>query len=127
MLATVACLILGLFPLVIGLTVVSLDVLLVLGAAALVLPIAVRSQLLRTDIPVLVALSALLLVLSLDGTVGRSDGVLFVVLLAVYVTWSVVRGRRPTAPDEGNDTNAGGTRPTTRSRPGGIRWPTCSS
>jgi len=70
------------------------NILLVLGLAAVVLPVAVRSQLVRIDVPVMVALSVLLLVLALDGSVGRLEGGLLVALLVVYVTWIVVVGRR---------------------------------
>ena len=70
------------------------NILLVLGLAAVVLPVAVRSQLVRIDVPVMVAMSVLLLVLALDGSVGRLEGGLLVALLVVYVTWIVVVGRR---------------------------------
>jgi cation:H+ antiporter len=74
------------------------NVLLVLGLTALVLPVAVRSSLIRTDVPIVIALSVLLLVLSLDGAVSRLDGLLLLVLLAAYVTYSVVVGRREPNP-----------------------------
>jgi len=85
------------------------NVLLVLGLSALVLPVVVRRQLVRLDVPVVIALSVLVLVLMLDGTVGRLDGVVLVALLVGYVGSTVVVGRRagaqavpPTAaPDEG--------------------------
>lgn len=66
------------------------NVLLVLGAAAVVLPLVVSNQLVRTDVPVMVALSVLTLLLALDGSIGRLDGVVLVVLLVVYVTRLVV-------------------------------------
>jgi cation:H+ antiporter len=50
------------------------NVLLVLGLAALLLPLAVRSQLVRADIPVMVALSVVTLLLALDGGFSRMDG-----------------------------------------------------
>jgi cation:H+ antiporter len=74
------------------------NVLLVLGLTALVLPVAVRSSLVRTDVPIVIALSVLLLVLSLDGAVSRLDGLLLLVLLAAYVAYSVIVGRRQPNP-----------------------------
>ena len=76
------------------------NVLLVLGLAALVLPVGVRAQLVRTDVPVMIGASVLLLVLALDGTVSRLDGVLLVVALVVYVVASVRKtlGRTADAP-----------------------------
>lgn len=70
------------------------NILLVLGIAALVLPVAVRKQLVQTDVPVMVALSVLLLLLALDGSVGRLDGGLLLVLLVLYLAWTVALGRR---------------------------------
>lgn len=70
------------------------NVLLVLGLAALVLPVCVRGQLLSTDVPVMIAASVLLLLLALDGTVSRLDGVVLVVALVVYVALSVRQTRR---------------------------------
>ena len=75
------------------------NVLLVLGVAAVVLPVAVRSQLVRIDVPVMVMFSALLPVLSLDGNVSRAEGTVLVVLLLGYVGWSVWTGRTE-VPDE---------------------------
>lgn len=70
------------------------NVLLVLGAAALVLPLAVSSQLVRADIPVLAGASILMLVLALDGSISRVDGLVLFLLVVVYVTVLVVVARR---------------------------------
>jgi cation:H+ antiporter len=70
------------------------NVLLVLGVAALVLPVAVRRQLVRVDVPVVVVLSVLALVLMLDGSVGRLDAALLLGLLVAYTAVTVVLGRR---------------------------------
>ncbi len=53
-----------------------MNLLLILGLAALFAPLVIARKLVRIDIPVLVAVSALLLLLSLDGSIGRLDGVL---------------------------------------------------
>ena len=70
------------------------NVLLVLGLSALLLPVAVSSQLVRTDVPVMVVLSVLVLLLALDGSVGRVEGVALVALLSAYVAWIVRLSRR---------------------------------
>ncbi|MGJ7440394.1 calcium/sodium antiporter [Aquipuribacter sp. MA13-6] len=70
------------------------NVLLVLGLSAVVLPLVVRTRLVRTDVPVMIGLSVLTLLLALDGWISRLDGVLLVVLLVGYVSVSVVVSRR---------------------------------
>jgi cation:H+ antiporter len=103
--ATRLSLVLGISPLVIGLTVVAYgtsspevavtlqagfagdtdlalgnvigsniaNILLVLGMAALVAPLIVRSQLVRFDVPIMIGASILLLILALDGRIGRVE------------------------------------------------------
>lgn len=72
------------------------NVLLVLGLAAVVLPVVATSGLVKVDVPVLLGLSALLLVLSLDGTISTVDGLVVLALLLAHVAWSVRAGRRAT-------------------------------
>lgn len=76
------------------------NVLLILGVAAVIASLAVKSQLVRIDVPVMVAMSALLLVLSLDGEVSAVDAGLLVTCLAAYVTTAVVLGRREARAEE---------------------------
>ncbi|NCT92575.1 calcium/sodium antiporter [Cellulomonas sp. APG4] len=72
------------------------NVLLILGVSALVLPLAVRHQIVRIDLPVMLGLSVLLLVMSLDGAVGMLDGALLIAALVGYTAVTVVVGRRST-------------------------------
>lgn len=81
------------------------NVLLVLGLAAVILPVVATSSLIRIDVPVLVAMSALFLVLSLDGSISTVDGVLLLTVLVAHTAWSVWSSRRQTrtpagAPDK---------------------------
>ena len=69
------------------------NTLLVIGLSAVVLPLAVGRQLVRSDVPFLILLSALTLVLALDGSLAWADGLLLVVLLTAWVTVSVRRAR----------------------------------
>ncbi len=70
------------------------NILLVLGVAGLILPLAVRAAVVRRDVPVMIGLSLLFWLLSLDGAVSTIDGAVLVLLLAVYVVWTVVGSRR---------------------------------
>ena len=51
-----------------------INVLLILGLSALVVPLAVKRRLIRFDLPLMVVLSVLLLLVSLDGRISAVDG-----------------------------------------------------
>ncbi|MDA2804766.1 calcium/sodium antiporter [Nocardiopsis suaedae] len=70
------------------------NILLVLGASALFVPLAVNSQVVRADIPVMAALSVLVLLMSLGGHLGRFEGAVLLAALLAYVTVTVLVSRR---------------------------------
>jgi cation:H+ antiporter len=74
------------------------NILLVVGTAGLILPLAVQLPVVRRDVPVLIALSLLFWVQALDGAISTLDGIVLVALLLAYTAWTVVRSRRN--PDE---------------------------
>lgn len=63
------------------------NVLLILGVASLILPLAVKEQLVRVDVPVMILLSGALLLFALDGTISSVNAL---VLLAVWLTHTAV-------------------------------------
>lgn len=98
------------------------NILLVIGVCAVVLPLAVTSHVVRTDIPVVIGLSLLTLVLALDGTVSTLDGTLLLALLAAYLAVTIVRSRR--RPDDAPPAvpaGAGGAPTTTAAAPSRFR------
>jgi cation:H+ antiporter len=73
------------------------NVLFILGASALIVPLVVSQQLVRLDVPLMIALSFLVLLLALDGRFGAVDGLLLVAGLVTYV-WVLIRlSRKETA------------------------------
>lgn len=116
---------LGISPIVIGLTVVSIgtslpelavgvvaaqegsgalavgniagtnvvNLLLILGLSALILPLAMATRTLRFELPVMAGAAVLMLVLSLDGELSRVDGLILVGCALAY-TVAVVRMTR---------------------------------
>ena len=60
---------------------------LILGLAAVILPIAVGRGVLRVDLPVMVAATVIFSVLSMTGQVARGAGALFIVAIAAYMGW----------------------------------------
>jgi cation:H+ antiporter len=73
------------------------NVLFILGACAVILPLLVMQQLVRLEVPIMIAASFLVALLALDGKLGFVDGLLLFAGIAGYTTWSIVRSRRETA------------------------------
>ncbi len=72
------------------------NVLLILGVAALILPLAVKEQLVRVDVPVMIVLSVLLLLFAFDGNVSFVDALVLLALWVTHTTVIVVMSRRET-------------------------------
>lgn len=70
------------------------NVLFILGASAVIVPLLVARQLVRQEVPVMVGVSLLLLVLALDGRIGRGDGALLFAILLAYTAFLVHQSRR---------------------------------
>jgi cation:H+ antiporter len=77
---------------VVGSSVVN--ILVILGLSALIVPLVVSRQLLRRDGPVMAGSAILLLVLARDGTLSRTDGIILMSILVVYTLLLLVRGRQ---------------------------------
>ncbi|MBX9471386.1 calcium/sodium antiporter [Microcella sp.] len=73
------------------------NILLILGISALVLPLLIKRQIVRFDLPVMVGMSVLLVVVSLDGQIGLLDGVLLLAGLVLHAVMSILIGRREVA------------------------------
>lgn len=117
---------LGISPIVIGLTVVSIgtslpelavgvvaasegsgalavgniagtnvvNLLLILGLSALILPLTMATRTLRFELPVMAGAAVLMLVLALDGTLSRVDGIILVTGAVVYTAALIQMTRR---------------------------------
>ena len=150
---------LGISPIVVGLTVVSIgtslpelavgvvaaregsgalavgniagtnvvNLLLILGLSALILPLTMATRTLRFELPVMAGAAVLMLVLALDGTLSRADGIILVTGAVVYTVALIRMTRRESrevvdeyddayAPDEPGEHGAVAvrTRPTAR-------------
>jgi cation:H+ antiporter len=60
------------------------NILLILGASALVAPLVVTIQLVRVDVPIMIGSSFLVLCLAHDGTLGFTEGIVLVSALVGY-------------------------------------------
>ena len=72
------------------------NVLLVLGIAALVMPVATGVQLVRREVPLMIAASIALWLMALGGEVNRLEGVVLVGGIVVYTVLLVRSARRET-------------------------------
>ena len=85
-----------------------LNVLLVLGISAAILPLAVSRRLVRLDVPLLVGASVLLLLLGLDGEVSRLDGALLFAGVVAYTGFSLIQSRLQNGRDDKGEEDSGG-------------------
>ncbi len=71
-----------------------LNVLLILGSSALIVPLLVGSQLIRREVPLLVAVSILLLLMGLDGKIARLEGIVLFGGIVFYTAWCIRQSRK---------------------------------
>jgi cation:H+ antiporter len=74
------------------------NVLVILGFAAVVAPLIVRSQVIRQEVPIMLASALLLMLMSLDGVIGRADAALLFALIIAYTAFLVLQARRGPQP-----------------------------
>lgn len=70
------------------------NVLLVLGATALVAPLIVSRQLIRLDVPIMIGASLVVFALAWDGALSRLDGALLFAGVLTYTTFLIISSRR---------------------------------
>ncbi|MFQ5703520.1 MAG: calcium/sodium antiporter [Gemmatimonadales bacterium] len=72
----------------------------ILGIAALLLPINVERQTIKIEYPFMLVVAALVVVLCLDRRIGFAEGLLFLVLLVLFTLWVIHLARRRVFGDE---------------------------
>ncbi len=71
-----------------------MNVLIILGLSAVVLPLVVKKNTVYIEIPFVIAITIILLLLGLDGKIGRIDGIIFLLLLIVYISYLFVCAKK---------------------------------
>ena len=66
-----------------------LNVLIILGLASVIVPIAVGKSTIKIDAPFMIAISAVFLLLGWDGAITRIDGLILVALFAAYIGYMI--------------------------------------
>jgi len=80
----------------------------VIGVAAILVPLAVQKSVLRKEIPIMLGVSALIVLLSVDGEISQSDGVILLVglgIFAVYTFRSALKQREQDTDDSDDNEN----------------------
>jgi cation:H+ antiporter len=77
------------------------NVLFILGASAIIVPLLVSQQLIRLDVPVMIVASAVFLLFARDGVLSRAESLLLVAALVAYIAMQLGISRR--APLEPRD------------------------
>ncbi len=60
----------------------------VIGVAAILVPLAVRKSVLKKEIPIMLGVSILLVLLSIDGEISQYDGILLLIGLGVFAFYT---------------------------------------
>ena len=96
------------------------NTLFILGVSALAAPLVATRRMLRTDLLLMVGASAVVLGLGMDHRLGRLEGAALCLVLVAYIAWKIWRGRREgTTEEEASDVNTAagaGPRPALRAR-----------
>ena len=79
-----------------------MNVLFILGLAAVISPLVISRQLIRQDVPIMVALSAVAMLMALDGSINKLEAAALVVGLFGYTWFLFYQGKKT-----GNDVSGG--------------------
>lgn len=71
----------------------------VIGIAAILVPLAVKKSVLRKEIPIMLGVSVLLVVLSLDGELSQFDGIFLLVGLGIFAIYTFKDAMKQRDPD----------------------------
>jgi len=80
----------------------------VIGVAAILVPLAVQKSVLRKEIPIMLGVSALLVLLSVDGEISQYDGTILLIglgLFAAYTFRSALKQREKNVDDSNSTKN----------------------
>lgn len=70
------------------------NILMILGLAALIIPLTVAQQLIRLDVPIMIGVTSLVLLFSLDGRLGQLDGGILLCGSIIYTGFLIFQSRK---------------------------------
>jgi len=84
-----------------------LNILLVLGVAALITPISIHDRVVKLEVPIMIAVSLLLLALSFDGIISRLDGALLFSGILLYILFTIKTQHKVEVSETEQESNGG--------------------
>jgi cation:H+ antiporter len=82
------------------------NVLFILGACALILPLVINRQIIRQEVPIMIGASLLLIAFMWGGSISRIEAIIMFALLVVYTVFLVVQSRKQAKASAGADASA---------------------
>ena len=79
------------------------NILLILGVSALVTPLVVARQIIRSDVPIMIGVSVLLLIFGLDGKISRVDSTIFFIGGVIYTISLAYQSRQQNDNSDGDE------------------------
>ena len=76
------------------------NMLAILGFAALVRPMSIRSRTIQYEMPMMIAISLAMLLLAVDGRISQADGGMLLVMFAAFLVYCYMFARAPDASDD---------------------------
>ncbi|WDP88272.1 MAG: calcium/sodium antiporter [Desulfobacter sp.] len=67
-----------------------INIALVLGASAMIKPVEIKKQVVRIEIPYMIMVSLVFWCLCMDGSINRTDGVVLIVLLFIFLAYGLM-------------------------------------
>ena len=77
-----------------------INVLIILGISAIIVPLTVKKSVIKVDIPVMIGATILLLIFGFDGKVGLSDGIILTVVFLLYLAYLFIRTMKNSENDD---------------------------
>ncbi len=74
------------------------NIALILGVAAIIRPLNVHANVIRREIPVMIGISLLCILLFLDSKLGIIEGVIFLIVLLIYIITNVIIAKKEKNP-----------------------------
>ena len=72
----------------------------VVGICALIMPFVTNPSILKRDLPINIGVSIILVIMLLDGTLGRIEGIILLILMAIYIYMMIKEAKTGNNDDE---------------------------